>query len=81
MSAPFLQAAVINSDNERVSNLKEGRRRAGWKKSLLAAPSYYATTFFTLVVQAPDRTSASHQELGSGILGSFFTGRPFLGVE
>jgi hypothetical protein len=37
--------------------------------------------FSVMRYQAPNRASTSHRELGSGILGSFLTGSPFLGVQ
>jgi hypothetical protein len=34
--------------------------------------------FFAVRSQAPNRTSPSHRELGSGILGGFLIASPFL---
>jgi hypothetical protein len=37
--------------------------------------------FFAMRYQAPNRTSKSHRELGSGIFGGFFTGSSSLGEK
>ena len=71
----------VNSGNERVPDLKRREKKNGMEEISSCSLKPLCKTFFTLVVQAPNRTSASHRELGSGILGSFFNGRPFLGIQ